>query len=248
MGALLECRSLTAGHGRVAAIRNVEVTVEAGRVMAIVGPNGAGKTTLLATIAGLLPPLEGTMVMDGTALKAGQPAAANRAGVVLVPDDRALFTTLTTAQNIELARKRSSRPARAMLEHFPALEARWKVKAGQLSGGEQQMLAMARALIQDPKVLLVDEMSMGLAPIIIETLLPIVRRVADEDGAAVVLVEQHVALALEVADDVMVLSHGEVVLQAPASKLAGRPDILEAAYLGGTGDEQPKVLKEFIGA
>jgi branched-chain amino acid transport system ATP-binding protein len=141
---------------------------------------------------------------------------------VLVPDDRSLFPALTTAENLEAARRRrGAPPARTMLDLFPALADRWKVPAGSLSGGEQQMLAVARALVQQPRVLLIDEMSLGLAPTIVESLLPVVRRIADERGATVVLVEQHVRLALEVADRAVVLVHGELRLQGSGAGSGG---------------------------
>jgi branched-chain amino acid transport system ATP-binding protein len=186
----------------------------------------------MVTLAGLVPRLGGSIAVDGQLLPSGRPVAASRAGVVLVPDDRALFSGLTVAENIAAARRKGGPPAKSVLDTFPALESRWDLRAGALSGGEQQMVALARAMIQQPKVLLIDEMSMGLAPIVVETLLPVVRRVADVTRAVVVLVEQHVQLALEVADVAMVLVHGEIVLRGAASDLAGDPARLEAAYLG----------------
>jgi branched-chain amino acid transport system ATP-binding protein len=230
---LLECRELVAGHGSVVAVRPLDLALQAGTVTAVLGPNGAGKTTLLATLAGVLPRLGGEVHFDGKRLVSGRPTAANRAGIVLVPDDRALFKSLTVQENIEIARRRrTGPPAEQMLELFPSLEKRWKLAAGALSGGEQQMLAMARGLVQQPRALLVDEMSMGLAPVVVEQLLPVVRRVADESDAVVVIVEQHVKLALEVADEAIVLVHGEVSLRGPARELASSPERLEAAYLG----------------
>jgi branched-chain amino acid transport system ATP-binding protein len=229
---VLRCRSLTAGYGDLSIARDVEIDLASGRVLALLGPNGAGKTTLLATIAGLLPRISGEVLIDGVALPSGRPAVANKAGVVLVPDDRALFTRLTVAENLRAATPRRAGGYDDVVDLFPALRRRWSLTAGALSGGEQQMLAMARALVQRPRALLIDEMSMGLAPVIVEELLPVVRRVADETGAVVVLVEQHVHLALEIADDAMVIVHGEVRLHGDARQIAADANELEAVYLG----------------
>ena len=161
------------------------------------------------------------------------PAHLYQSGVVLVPDTRALFTQLTPLENLRLGAKKGSASVDAVLDLFPGLRPRLKIRTAMLSGGEQQMLAVARALVQEPRVLLIDEMSMGLAPVIVEHLVPIVRRVADEQGAAVLLVEQHVRLALEVADRAMVLVHGDVVLDRSAADLRQNAHLLEDAYLGG---------------
>jgi branched-chain amino acid transport system ATP-binding protein len=234
MSAHFECRELVGGYGKIVAFRGVDLSLEPSKVLAILGPNGAGKTTLMMTLAGLLPRLGGDVLLDGVSMPSGKPAAANRAGIVLVPDNRALFTALTTRENIEIARPKTKKGIDDVVELFPALFKRLNVKAGALSGGEQQMLAMARGIVQQPKVFLIDEMSMGLAPIIVESLLPVVRRIADETGAAVVLVEQHVGLALEVADEAMVLVHGDVSLRGPADEFRHDPSRLEAAYLGAS--------------
>lgn len=232
MSATLECRRLTAGYGPLTVLRDFELAADAGTVVAVLGPNGAGKTTLLAAVAGLLPRSGGDVYLAGRSLPNGRPAAANRAGIVLVPDDRALFTSLTVDENIQAARHKGSASIDEMLDLFPALASRRTLNAGALSGGEQQMLTMARALVQRPRVLLIDEMSMGLAPIVVESLLPVVRRVAGETNAVVVLVEQHVQLALEIADRGVVLVHGSVVLEGSASELAADAARLEDAYLG----------------
>ena len=234
MSPRLVCSGLAGGWGSLTAFRDVDLSVDAGAVHAILGPNGAGKTTLLLTIAGLLAAHDGVIAIDGDDLKTGRATAAGRAGVVLVPDNRELFTTLTVEENLRVASGRHGPEPRSMLELFPALEPRWKLTAGALSGGEQQMLAMARALIQRPKVLLVDELSMGLAPIIVERLFGAIRQVASDDGCAVVFVEQYVGLALKVADSVSVLNHGVVVMSGDAREIAEQPDLLEQAYLGST--------------
>ena len=233
MATLLECQGLDAGYlkGRPV-VRALDLELRAGEVTALLGPNGAGKTTVLLTIAGLQPSLGGEVVLDGTPLPKGNARAAASKGVVLVPDDRALFTGLTTRDNLALCRRRGGTTVEQVMEYFPALQKRFKVEAGKLSGGEQQMLAVGRALMLDPRVLLIDELSMGLAPVIVEDLLPIVRRVATDTNASVVLVEQHVRLALEVADHAVVLAHGSTVLERPAAELRADPSVLERAYLG----------------
>ena len=232
MTSLLSCHDLTVGYDRLAVGRGLALDLQPGQVTAVLGPNGAGKTTLLLTLAGFIPALGGTIEVGGVVERRPTAQRMNAAGVVLVPDSRALFTQLNPVENLKLAARKGALGVDGALDLFPALRTRAKVKVGMLSGGEQQMLAMARALVQGPKVLLIDEMSMGLAPVIVERLIPVVRQVADESGAAVVLVEQHVRLALEIADRAVVLVHGNQVLDDTAASLRERPDLLEAAYLG----------------
>jgi len=229
---LLECDELVAGYGRVEVVRDLDLAVRPGEVLALLGPNGAGKTTTLLTIAGLLRPLGGQVRVGGADMRPEDAVGANAAGVVLVPDDRALFPALTVAEHLTLAGRRSGSNPRDALDVFPALSSRWDVAAGALSGGEQQMLAVARALAQVPRVLLIDEMTMDLAPVIVEDLLPVVRRIAKDHDAAVLLVEQHVTLALEVADHAIVMVHGETALHGPAVDFAADPGSIERAYLG----------------
>ena len=239
MNAVLTCSGVDAGYvpGRPV-LRDVNITLEAGHVLALLGPNGAGKTTLMLTLAGLQAPLAGTIGLGGVAVRPGSPRAAVKAGLVLVPDDRSLFKGLTVTENLKLAARPGPTTIDTIFDHFPELKRRVKVTAGNLSGGEQQMLAIGRALMQDPKVLLVDELSMGLAPVIVEKLLPVIRKVADDTGAACVLVEQHVMLALEIADTAIVLTHGDVALRGEAKALAADESLIERAYLSGSTDAQ----------
>jgi branched-chain amino acid transport system ATP-binding protein len=232
MSARLETSALTGGRGTLTAFRDVDLDVQAGKIFALLGPNGAGKSTLLLTLAGMLSAHQGCVAVDGERLRNGRPGVANRAGVVFVPDNRCLFAGLTVEENLKAASHRRRHSARDVLDTFPGLEPRWTVRAGALSGGEQQMLAMARALIQQPKVLLVDELSMGLAPMVVEALFQTVRRMADQHGCAVVLVEQHVSLALGVADEAAILSRGGIVLRGTAEELEAQPEKLERAYFG----------------
>jgi branched-chain amino acid transport system ATP-binding protein len=233
------CDGLDVGYGKITVARGLTFSVAGGEILAVLGPNGAGKTTTMLTLAGLIPPLAGTVLLDGQPVKAGSARRLNRAGVVLVPDSRALFTAMSTKENLQIARRPHGTTVDEVFDIFPPLAARSKLRAGMLSGGEQQMLALARALVQGPKVLIVDEMSMGLAPIIVEQLMVKLREVAEHSQAAVILVEQHVHLALEIADHALVLVHGTVALHDAAAELRDTPGRLEAAYLGdvaaGTG-------------
>jgi branched-chain amino acid transport system ATP-binding protein len=228
----LECRGLSAGYERLVVVRELSLAVQRKEILAVLGPNGAGKTTLMLTLAGFLPPAGGTIMIDGTEVRGGSARRMNRSGVVLVPDFRALFTGLTPVQNLQLAARRGGPTTDEVLDLFPALRRRARLRTGDLSGGEQQMLAVGRALVQAPKVLLIDEMSMGLAPVVVESLMPLIRQVANESQASVILVEQHVQLALEIADRAAVLVHGDVVVSGSAADLRQDGRALEAAYLG----------------
>ena len=233
---LLDIRGLSAGYEGVPVVRDLDLTVAPGEVVALLGPNGAGKTTTLQTVSGLLPVLAGTVEVLGRPTSARSPHQVARRGVGHVPEDRGLFFELSVRQNLRLAvpgaRRRRAPAVRRVLKVFPELEPTLDRPAGLLSGGQQQMLAMARALVGEPRLLLVDEVSLGLAPIVVDRLLPVVREVADSTGAGVLLVEQHVAMALGVADTAYVMVNGRIARQGPAAELAGQRDLLEASYLG----------------
>ena len=236
-GHTLVVRDLFAGYQQVPVVRELNLEVRPGEVVALLGPNGAGKTTTLETIAGLNRPISGTIELSGENI-GGTPAyvLAHR-GLALVPEGRALFPGLTVREHLRLAGGRNRGGAgreEELLEMLPELQKCLGRKAGLLSGGEQQMLAVGRALVTRPRLLLVDEMSLGLAPVIVERLLPILRRAADELGASVLFVEQHVALALEISDRAYVLAHGRIRIEGPAAELRERRELLAASYLGET--------------
>ena len=236
-GHALVLKDLSAGYRGVPVVRELNLEVRPGEVVALLGPNGAGKTTTLETIAGLNRPISGTVDLSGQTISGVPAHLLARRGLALVPEGRALFPGLTVREHLRLAGGRGRRVGShedELLEMLPELRKCLGRKAGLLSGGEQQMLAVGRALVTRPRLLLVDEMSLGLAPVIVERLIPILRRAADELGASVLFVEQHVALALEVADRAYVLTHGRIRLEGAAAELRERRELLAASYLGET--------------
>ncbi|NBU54879.1 MAG: ABC transporter ATP-binding protein [Acidimicrobiia bacterium] len=232
MARLLDIDGVSTGYNGVSVVRDLTMHVDEGEVVTLLGPNGAGKTTTLLTVSGLVPLMAGKIEVFGRSVEGRRPHRIAREGLAHVPEGRALFYQLTVGENLRLGAGKGSLDIKRALSYFPALEPLMGRRAGLLSGGEQQMLAMARALTVNPRLLLVDEMSLGLAPIIVERLLPILRRIANESGAGVLLVEQHVHMALEVADRAYVLSHGELVLEGPADQLAKDRSLIESSYLG----------------
>ena len=236
-GHALVLKDLSAGYRGVPVVRELNLEVRPGEVVALLGPNGAGKTTTLETIAGLNRPISGTVDLSGETISGVPAHLLARRGLALVPEGRALFPGLTVREHLRLAGGRGRRAGShedELLEMLPELRKCLGRKAGLLSGGEQQMLAVGRALVTRPRLLLVDEMSLGLAPVIVERLIPILRRAADELGASVLFVEQHIALALEVADRAYVLTHGRIRLEGAAAELRERRELLAASYLGET--------------
>lgn len=232
MSAALEIERLTAGYDGAAVVRDLELTVGAGEIVALLGANGAGKTTTLRTVSGLVHPMAGAIRVSGRDLAGLPPASRARLGIAHVPESRGLFFGLTVAEHLRLGYLRERLDEAVAYEYFPALVDLRHRRAGLLSGGEQQMLAVGRALARRPSLLLLDELSLGLAPVIVERLLPVVRRYATESGCGVLLVEQHVGLALEVADRGYVLSHGTVTTHQPADRLRQDRDLILAGYLG----------------
>ncbi|WP_458246998.1 ABC transporter ATP-binding protein [Streptomyces sp. MAI_2237] len=229
---VLEVEGLAAGYDGPPVVRDVSITINEGEIVALLGANGAGKSTTLRAISGLVRPSAGTVSFAGSALDKLTPAARARLGIAHVPEGRGLFPGLTVTEHLRLGHRGEHLDEAAAYRHFPVLSRIKDRKAGLLSGGEQQMLAMGRALARKPRLLLLDELSLGLAPVIVEQLLPIVRRFADESSCGVVLVEQHVGLALEVADRGYVLSHGQITMQATAQELSADHTRIVADYLG----------------
>ncbi|MGF1595764.1 MAG: ABC transporter ATP-binding protein [Acidimicrobiales bacterium] len=230
--AALEARGLSAGYGSQAVVNEIDIVVGRGEVVTLLGPNGAGKTTTLLALAGELPALDGTVALGGKVTTAPLHTRASN-GMTFVTEERSVFMGLSLRDNLRVGGVEPE----AAFELFPELERRADVRGGMLSGGEQQMLTLARALGRRPKVLLADELSMGLAPLIVRRLLDAVRDAADHQGTAVLLVEQHVRKALACADRAYVMRRGRIVLEGRADDLASRIGEIEASYLAGTDDQ-----------
>jgi len=216
----LVANDLRSGYGRIEVLRGVSLAAPAGRVVAVLGPNGVGKTTLMRVLAGSLPAWSGSIELDGQRIDGRSAYEVARAGVMLIPEGRGVFPGLTVAENIEIAANGRSRPERLdeLFAMFPQLNDRLAQKAGTLSGGEQQMLALSRAFLGDPHVLLVDEISMGLAPNAVEMLFGALAHLK-ERGCTIVLVEQYLGYALRLADIVYVIAKGRVTFVGEPSEI-----------------------------
>jgi branched-chain amino acid transport system ATP-binding protein len=228
---LLEARGLDAGYGSLAAVRNLDLEIRSGEIVALLGANGAGKTTTLLTLSGELAPLKGEVRWLGSSAETSLHRRA-REGLALVTEEKSVFMGLTARENLRLGQ---GDPERG-IQVFPELAEHLDRRAGLLSGGQQQMLTLARALAAEPKVLLADELSLGLAPIIVQRLLAAVKEAARQ-GVGVLLVEQHVRQALAVADRVYVLQLGRCVFHGDAVTAAAQIDQIEKAYLEGVVTE-----------
>jgi len=234
--ALLETKDLTSGYGELQILWGVDLTLEQGILTCMVGSNGVGKTTLLRTVMGLIKPWKGQVLFDGrdvTRLSAHEKASL---GLVLVPEGRQLFTDMTVRENLELganprrARQKAAKNLERVFDLFPRLKERERQKAGTLSGGEQQMVAVARGIMAEPTLLMIDELSLGLSPVLTFSLFRALRLLGNQ-GYTILLVEQNVHLALKVSDYAYILNEGKVELSGPPTEIQGN-DKVRAAYLG----------------
>ena len=239
----LTVSGLSAGYGAAPILHDVSIEVRAGEIVSVIGANGAGKTTLLKTMAGVLRPSSGRIALDGVDIGGRPSYRVSRQGVVLVPEGRGIFGDQSVRDNLLLGAlaRRDARDAPAIaadmeraLDHFPALRERLGQAAGSLSGGQQQMLAVARGLMARPRFLLLDEPSLGLAPILVRDIFAAIRHLPAE-GVTVLLVEQMAAQALQLADRAYVLERGRIMLEGPAAEVARDPSVVQA-YLGRRHD------------
>jgi branched-chain amino acid transport system ATP-binding protein len=232
---VLLLRELTVERGGRAVVRDVSVEIPAGQVTALLGPNGAGKSTLVLAVGGVLKPKAGSVLLDQADLTGRRPERIRQAGVAIVPEGRRLLPDLTVADNLRVAGYALSGEAaqagrERVLELFPQLGKRLAALARTLSGGEQQMVVLAQALISQPRYLLIDELSLGLAPVVVSRLIPVIRTVA-ESGTGVLLIEQFATVALGLANHAHIMEGGRIRFSGPASELRDNPALLRSAYL-----------------
>ncbi len=235
MSTLLEIDEIHTFYGNIEALKGVSLTVEEGEIVTMIGSNGAGKSTTLRSVSGLTPPREGSIKFDGNEIGETPAQEIVSMGISQSPEGRKCFSRMTVRENLELGAylRRDSKveeDLRRVFTLFPRLEEREKQKAGTMSGGEQQMLAIGRALMADPKLLLLDEPSMGIAPVLVERIYETIAEI-NKQGTTILLVEQNANFALEVSSRGYVLETGKVVLTDEASKLQGNPEV-QKAYLG----------------
>ena len=234
---ILELKSISVNYGNIAAVQHLDLTVYAGEIVTLIGSNGAGKSTTLRTISGLLRPVSGEVVYQGRTINGIPGHEVVKLGICQSPEGRKIFQRMTVSENLDLGaytRKDTAKIAEdreRVLELFPRLRERISQKAGTMSGGEQQMLAVARALLGNPTLLLLDEPSMGLAPVLVDVIFETIERIR-EQGVTVLVVEQNALAALEIADYAYVLESGRLNMQGEAAKLLDDPSVT-AAYLGG---------------
>jgi branched-chain amino acid transport system ATP-binding protein len=232
---VLEVSSLRAGYGAIEVLRGVDLSVGAGEIVALLGSNGAGKSTLNNNVSGLYRPFGGTIEFDGQAIAGAPSMRIVEAGLVQVPEGRRVFPNLSVRENLELGSYRRGRAARTknlerVLTIFPRLNERMTQLAGTLSGGEQQMLAIGRGLMGEPRLLILDEPSLGLSPLLVEEMFALIGRL-NRDGLAILLVEQNVVQSLAIAHRAYVLENGRIALSGAAAELAEHPE-LRKSYLG----------------
>lgn len=234
---LLDIDNITVHYGKTAAVKGISVAVDAGEIITLIGNNGAGKSTTLRAISGWKHPSSGSVRFDGEAIERWLPEKVTRAGIAHVPEGRRVFPQMSVMENLEMGAylRRDGAGVKRDLEmvfgHFPILKDRRRQAAGTLSGGQQQMLAMGRALMSGPKVVLMDEPTLGLSPIMCTEIARIIREIRAE-GKTIVLVEQNARMALALADRAYVMDTGNVILEGPAAALRDEPQV-QRAYLGG---------------
>ena len=244
---MLQVSGLTTRYGAISALRRVSLTVGANEVVGLIGPNGAGKTTLLNTVAGLLRPAEGEVRLDGQPVTGDSPDRMLRAGLALVPERRRLFAQMTVVENLRIGGVTVAADERAerldeMVELFPVLRDKRNTAAGYLSGGEAQQLAIARALMSSPRIVLMDEPSLGLAPVLVDFVFDLIDRLRAE-GRTMLVVEQNATRLLEVADRAYVLRTGEIAAEGAASDLLARDDLFDT-FVGASDRSRPSEAQQ----